>query len=79
MQKGETSLTWNGEGLQGYIENLFQLVGDLERRVHKTQKNVATMRNVMASWLKMPVFERRDGKKDTLMALDQQQERIQKR
>jgi len=79
VHKGETNLTWNGEGLEQYIQNLFDLVGGLERRVQNTQKNVSALRNVMSTWIKMPLFERRDGKKDTLLALDLRQERIQKR
>lgn len=79
VQKGETSLTWNGQGLEDYIGYLFGLVGGLERRVRATQSNVAALRGVMAVWLKQPVFERKDGKKDTLLALDQRHERIQKR
>lgn len=55
------------------------MVGNLEKRVQKTQDNVNTMKQVTAAWLKSPVFERKDGRKDTLLCLEEKADRIQKR
>lgn len=72
-------MNWNSPDLVEYIQNLFDLVGNLEKRVQKTQDNVNTMKNVTAAWLKSPVFERKDGRKDTLLCLEEKADRIQKR
>lgn len=79
IDKGQNELNWNSPNLVEYIRNLFELVGNLEKRVQKTQDNVNTMKTVMQAWLKSPVFERKEAKKDTLLCLEERAERIQKR
>ncbi|XP_068084396.1 dynein beta chain, ciliary [Anabrus simplex] len=79
IEQGQTSLCWNSPDLWDYIERLHQLVHSLETRVQKTQDNVEKIRVLMSSWYKVAVFERKDGKKDTLLHVEERQERTQKR
>lgn len=52
---------------------------DLQHRVKQTQENVQLIRTIMATWSKMPLFERKDGKRDTLLGLDDRADRCMKR
>lgn len=36
------------------------------------------MDNILASWVLKPIFERKDGKKDTLLNLEDRQEKLKK-
>ena len=40
LEPALTSLTWNSEDLQGYIEQIFQRVKDLNERVRESQDNI---------------------------------------
>lgn len=79
VEKGESELTWNSNNLEEYVNNLFELVSTLNKRVQKTQDNVNAIRNIISEWFKTPLFERKEGKKDSLLCLDEKSERIQKR
>jgi hypothetical protein len=65
--------------LWDYIEQLHQLVHSLEARVQKTQNNVEQIRNIMGVWSKVALFERPDGKKDTLLCIEDRPEHVQRR
>nr|CAD7405000.1 unnamed protein product [Timema poppensis] len=94
VEQAQTALDWNSSGtyvvdghnsswdetnLWSYIERLHGLVHSLETRVQRTQSNVEQIRNIMSAWLKMPVFQRRDGKKDTLLCIEDRHEHTQRR
>lgn len=79
IEKGQSELNWNSSHLAAFVDNLFELVGNLDKRVQSTQDNVNAIRNIMTAWLKNPLFERKDGQKDTLLCLEEKAERIQKR
>ncbi|KAG7159120.1 Dynein beta chain, ciliary-like 3 [Homarus americanus] len=76
--RSEKELTWNSEGVWEYIEVLRDSVSDLENRVQKAQANVRRLDNILATWIQKPIFERRDGKRDTLLNLDDKAERLKK-
>ena len=40
LQSAETSLTWNSEGIDDYIERVRQVVTELNERVRKSQDNI---------------------------------------
>ncbi|KAL0281201.1 UNVERIFIED_CONTAM: hypothetical protein PYX00_002260 [Menopon gallinae] len=79
VDKGQRELNWNSPDLSEYIENLYQSVGNLEKRVQKTQDNVHAIKSIMTVWLKNPLFERKEGKRDALLGLEEKADRIQKR
>lgn len=65
--------------LWDYIEQLHQLVHTLEARVQQTQNNVEQIHNIMGMWSKVALFERPDGKKDTLLCVEDRSEHVQRR
>lgn len=52
-------------------------VQDLEQRIQKTKDNIEEIQNIMKSWV-LPIFERKDGKKESLLYLDDRRERLDK-
>lgn len=64
--------------LLDYIEKLKKLVEAVQEPLSKTQRNVITMRNLMDSWAKVPLLIRSNGP-NSLLALDDKMDRIQKR
>lgn len=62
-----------------YLIELRNPVQNLQTRVRHTQNNLQTIKNLMISWTKVPLFERKDGKKDTVLSLDERYDRITKR
>lgn len=61
------------------MSNIHSLVGDLQKHVQNTQDNFTEIQNIMAACSKQPLFERRDGKNFTVLALEERSERSTKR
>ena len=79
LQKAEKDLNWNSEGAWEYIQETRDKVHDLEQRVQKTKDNVEQIQKVMATWTKLPLFERKEGKNETLLNIDDRDDRLRKR
>lgn len=62
-----------------YLQELRKPVERLQKRMQKTQLNLTEIRNVMSVWAKIPLFERKDGKKDAVLCLDERADRITRR
>lgn len=45
----------------------------------QTHQNLNEIKSIMTSWLKMPLFERKDSRKDTFLCIDERVERTAKR
>lgn len=65
-------------GVWEYIEGLRDTVCHLEGRVQKAHSNLTLLDNILSTWVQAPIFERRDGKKDTLLSLEDKAERLKK-
>ncbi|XP_043925657.1 dynein axonemal heavy chain 9 [Protopterus annectens] len=78
LKEAEETLNWKKEAVWDYIQTLKDNVHDLEGRVQKAKDNVEEIQNIMKTWVS-PIFERKDGKKDTLLNLDDRSERLEKR
>lgn len=79
IARGENELKWNSEGLLDYMTELGSLVEDLYKRVKATQANVENIRSNIEPWTRLPLIERKDRRKDTLLSLDEREERVMKR
>ncbi|OXU27164.1 hypothetical protein TSAR_014516 [Trichomalopsis sarcophagae] len=79
IQRGQEELRWNSEGLLEYMSELGSLVEDLYKRVKVTQANVEKIRNIIEPWTRMPLIERKDRRKNTLLSLEERGERVAKR
>lgn len=62
-----------------YIQKTRDQVIDLESRVQKAKDNVEEIKNLMSTWSKTPLFERKEEKHETLLNLDDRKERLEKR
>jgi len=78
LEQAEKVLTWNSPGIWEYIEKTRDMVHDLEKRVRQAKNNVETMNNLMTKWSETPLYERKDGKKELLLNLEER-EQYQKR
>ncbi|KAK0086060.1 hypothetical protein PV325_003945 [Microctonus aethiopoides] len=79
ITRGEKELCWKSDGLSDYINELGILVQGLWKRLKAIQANVDKIRNVIEPWTRTPLIERKDHRKDTLLALDEQAENVSKR
>uniref|UniRef100_A0A7N6B4D8 Dynein heavy chain 9, axonemal n=1 Tax=Anabas testudineus TaxID=64144 RepID=A0A7N6B4D8_ANATE len=58
-----------------YIQEVRDSVCDLESRLQRTKDNVEEIQSCMRSWAN-PIFDRKEGKKDTLLGLEDKTERL---
>lgn len=52
-------------------------IHDLEKRIQKAKDNVEEIQNIMKTWVS-PIFKRKDGRKECLLSMDDQQDRMEK-
>ncbi|XP_007433956.1 dynein heavy chain 9, axonemal, partial [Python bivittatus] len=77
LKEAEETLNWKTKGLWDCISHMVNSVRNLEQTIQKTKDNTEEIQNIMKSWV-FPVFERKDGKKESLLYLDNQHERLDK-
>ncbi|XP_068161051.1 dynein axonemal heavy chain 9 [Antennarius striatus] len=75
LRRAEESLNWNDQGIWQYIQEVRDSVCDLESRLQRTKDNVEEIQKCMKSWTR-PVFDRKDGKKDTLISTEEKTDRL---
>ncbi|XP_054457284.1 dynein heavy chain 9, axonemal isoform X2 [Anoplopoma fimbria] len=75
LKKAEKSLTWNSQGVWQYIQEVRDSICDLESRLQRTKDNVEQIQGCMRSWAS-PMFDRKEGKKDALLSLEDRAERL---
>ncbi|KAJ9598678.1 hypothetical protein L9F63_010627, partial [Diploptera punctata] len=73
------NLNWNSEDVWTYVGQIRTLVEDLYTRVLKAQQNVDRIHELINSWTLIPLFERKDGKKENLLYLDDRVDRVSQR
>lgn len=66
-------------GITDYLVELRKPVERLQARMQRTHQNLSEIRSIMSAWAKIPLFERKDGKKDSVLCLDERSDRITKR
>nr|P39057.1 RecName: Full=Dynein beta chain, ciliary [Heliocidaris crassispina]BAA00827.1 dynein beta-heavy chain [Heliocidaris crassispina] len=79
LRQAEADLNWTSDSVWEYIQETRDQVRDLEKRVQQTKDNVDRIKKIMAEWTKQPLFERKELKKESLLALDDRQDRLKKR
>lgn len=62
-----------------YLVKLREPVERLQIRMKKTQFNLSEIKRITSSWVKQPLFERKDGKKDSVLCLNERSNRVTKR
>ena len=76
--RGEKELSWKSEGLSEYITELRSLVDNVWMRVKLSQINLDKINDILAPWMKNPLIERKDRRKESLLSLDERTERVSK-
>lgn len=79
VSKGERELSWQSEGLPEFLDELTVRVRNLWTRVKTAQSNVDKICNVLEPWTRAPLIERKDGRKDAILSLDERSEKVSKR
>ncbi|XP_069917498.1 dynein axonemal heavy chain 9 isoform X4 [Oryctolagus cuniculus] len=77
LRAAEETVNWKTEGIWDYVIQITSSIHDLEQRIQKTKDNVEEIQNIMKTWV-TPVFKRKDGKRDCLLSLDDQHDRMEK-
>ncbi|XP_059764547.1 dynein axonemal heavy chain 9 [Balaenoptera ricei] len=77
LRAAEETLSWKTEGIWDYVIQITNSIHDLEQRVQKTKDNVEEIQNIMKTWVS-PIFKRKDGKKECLLSMDDQHDRMEK-
>lgn len=62
-----------------YLMKLREPVERLQVRMQKTQHNLSEIKRITSTWVKQPLFERKDGKKDSVLCLSERPNRVAKR
>ncbi|NXB68815.1 DYH9 protein, partial [Struthidea cinerea] len=78
LKEAEETLTWKMEGVWDHISGVMGDVCDLEQRVQRAKDNAEEIQSVVRSW-GSPVFERRDSKRESVLSLEECQERLERR
>ncbi|XP_037547527.1 dynein heavy chain 9, axonemal [Nematolebias whitei] len=77
LRQAEESLNWNSQGIWQYIQEVRDSVCDLENRLQRIKDNVEAIQSCMRSWV-IPMFDRKENKKDALLSLEDRTERVDK-
>ncbi|XP_015248307.1 PREDICTED: dynein heavy chain 9, axonemal [Cyprinodon variegatus] len=77
LKEAEESLNWNCQGVWQYIQDIRDAVCDFESRLKRAKENVAEIQRYMRSWA-VPMFDRKDGKKEALLCLEDRAERVKR-
>uniref|UniRef100_A0A8C4MJA6 Dynein axonemal heavy chain 9 n=1 Tax=Equus asinus asinus TaxID=83772 RepID=A0A8C4MJA6_EQUAS len=72
LRAAEETLNWKTEGNRHHLD-----IHDLEQRIQKTKDNVEEIQSIMKTWVS-PIFKRKDGKKECLLSMDDQHDRVEK-
>ncbi|XP_064531689.1 dynein axonemal heavy chain 9 isoform X4 [Pseudopipra pipra] len=78
LKEAEETLTWKMEGVWDHISGVMEGVHDLEQRLQKAKDNVELIQSIVGSWAS-PILERKDGKRDSVLSLEDCQNHLEKR
>lgn len=79
LKEAEERYTWNSGDCWDYIVQAKSVVYDLERRLQKSKDNITTMQQIMNSWAEQALFSRKENKKESLINLEDKNERLSKK
>ncbi|ODN03963.1 Dynein beta chain, ciliary [Orchesella cincta] len=73
LKDGKEQLKWSdpGPAIWEYTDKLRAPVADTLDRFQKSQDNVSAVKKLVQGWLGHPLYERKDGKKEQLLSLDE--------
>uniref|UniRef100_A0A4X2LC28 AAA+ ATPase domain-containing protein n=1 Tax=Vombatus ursinus TaxID=29139 RepID=A0A4X2LC28_VOMUR len=75
LRAAEETLNWKTEGNRAHSDGNLREIN--EQRIQKTKDNVDEIQNIMKTW-ESPIFKRKDGRKESLLYLEDHQEQLEK-
>lgn len=79
LKQAESTLDWNCQGIWEYVEKTRDMVHVLQKSVHSAKTNVEKINELMSKWCIAPLYDRKDGKKDTLLNIEEKGQTLKKR
>ncbi|CAH1986860.1 unnamed protein product [Acanthoscelides obtectus] len=79
VQIGEKDLNWESTDIWTYLTDLHLLIGNLHNNLQKCQDNLQAIKNILVPFARHPLFERKDGKKDGFLDIQNKEEILNKR
>nr|CAI5851783.1 unnamed protein product [Callosobruchus analis] len=79
VEIGEKDLNWESADIWTYLTDLHQLIGSLHNNLQKCQDNLQAIKDILVPFARQPLFERRDGKKDAFLDIENKEEILSKR
>lgn len=61
------------------MTKLHTLVGNLQQHLQKSQDNIAEIKSVLKPYARKPLFERKEGRRDAILCVDERDERTARR
>lgn len=58
---------------------IHKLIGDLQSNLERCQANLSEIKNILIPFARKPLFERKDGRKDTFLSIDDRKDLLMKR
>ncbi|XP_008853923.1 dynein heavy chain 9, axonemal [Nannospalax galili] len=77
LRAAEETLNWKTEGSWDYVLQISKSIHDLEQRIQKAKDNVKEIQSIMETWVS-PVFKRKEGKRECVLSLEDQHDRMGK-
>lgn len=65
--------------LWDYLTSLHKLVGNLQNNLQVCQNNLNEIRNLLIPFTRQPLLERKDGKKNEVLCIEEKEERLTRR
>ncbi|NXY74435.1 DYH9 protein, partial [Glareola pratincola] len=78
LKEAEETLNWKMEGVWDHISMVMDGVRDLEWKIQKAKNNVEEIQTITRLWAP-PIFERKDCKRESLLSLEDCQDRLERR
>ncbi|ESO06976.1 hypothetical protein HELRODRAFT_171011 [Helobdella robusta] len=77
--KAEATLDWSNESTGEYLQNIKSIVINFEQRLQQSKDNVGQIQKIMATWSKVPLFDRSEEKGSSLLSFKDAEERARRR
>ncbi|XP_049940954.1 dynein beta chain, ciliary-like [Schistocerca serialis cubense] len=79
IQEALDTLNWNSFMVSVYIEKMHDMIKCLNDRLKMAQANIEHIISMIEPWTKIPLYGRKDGRKEALLYLEDRHNRLEKR
>lgn len=79
LMEAEETFTWQKENYWEYTEYMKAQVHDLEQRLQRSKDNVKVIQKIMKSWIELPLFSRKDNRREALLNTEDKENMLTKK